>query len=103
MKRAMSLMLVTAVSGGASAVADDSKPEVVAFAPEVKKPAPPPPAPVQPRVLRTGAPACGNVMFKSYVPNRTCDVIDANVRDRLEKLDLKTTSLTVKSKRRPRL
>lgn len=112
MKRALSaLMVVTA--GGATSQLASADPGVVAVAP---KPAPAPQPRrqiVKPRLLPTGAPACGNVMFKSYVPpDPLCPVFD-NLRDleemgrkyseELHNLDVKTAALTVQPKGRPDL
>lgn len=68
----------------------------------------------QPRTLATGAPACGNVMFKSYtsVEDPLCPVF-RNLRELEElgrkyeaerqNLDVKTASLTVPPELRPAL
>lgn len=99
MKRALSLM--TVMLGGGVAFADTTAPVAVVA--------------VAPRTLATGAPACGNVMFKSYVQQREdllCPVF-RNLRDlealgrkldaELKKLDVKTAALTLPATERPRL
>lgn len=59
-RRATSILFAVASSGTAVAVAETPSP-----APEPEK--------VEPRRLATGAPACGNVMFKTYGPPPPCD------------------------------
>jgi hypothetical protein len=58
----MTLMAVTAFGG--TAYADRSA--QVAVAPKIDEAKPAQPAPIQPRLLRCGTPAAGNVMKKSY-------------------------------------
>lgn len=93
MRCALSLMAVTALGGAASA--DTATPIAVVAAP---------------RALPSGAPACGNVMAKSFV-DPLCPVL-RNLRE-LEALGrkydaalgnsgVKTASLTVRAPPRPR-
>ena len=101
-KHAMTLMAVTALGGGV-AQADPKAPDrtakrasdseraeaIVAYAP-IAKPADKPTdpskrqQPITPLVTKLGAPACGNVMLKSYGPppaeDPLCPVI-RNLRD----------------------
>jgi len=99
MKRALSLM--TVMLGGGVASADTTAPVTVVA--------------VAPRTLATGAPACGNVMFKSYVQpeeDLLCPVF-RNLRDleelgrkldaELKNLDIETAALTLPATVRPHL
>jgi hypothetical protein len=56
-RRATSILFAVVSSGSAVAVADSPPPE---------------PEKVEPRRLASGAPACGNVMFKTYGPPPPC-------------------------------
>ena len=95
---------LTAVGGVGHA---DPKPELVAAAPQARVPERAPPAAdvaadvVLPRVLRTGAPACGNVMFKSYQPRDPVCTVLANLHD-LEDLGRSyADALTLEARVRP--
>lgn len=101
-RRATSILFAVVSSGTAVAVAEPS--------PQAQAPAPV----EQPRMLPTGAPACGNVMFKSYGPRPPCTtaaktilagIIEdaAQIRRALAVFDLwADRPLTVAEVRRPR-
>ncbi len=111
-KRIVSLMTVTALGGTAALANPDREPAptVVAVAPRPLQR-----VPIQPRVLPAGAPACGNVMFKSYTPMREdalCPVfrnleeLDASGRNFERDLEIHVVggpALTLAAAGRPRL
>lgn len=69
-RRATSILFAVATSGVAATVATA----------EPTEPAnQPTPTAEQPRRLATGAPACGNVMFKSYTPPPPCMTTETKV------------------------
>jgi hypothetical protein len=77
------------VTAGGTASADPSS-TIIAAAP---KPAPAPQEPATPRLLPSGAPACGIVMFKSYAPRPRCLAFDRKHSEALRKLATKIAAL----------
>ena len=97
MKRAMTLLAVTALGGGAARADTTTPTTVVAVA----------------RTLPSGAPACGNVMQKPMPDTdplcavlqhlRALEAAGRKFDAELKKLDVKTAALTVPAAPRPRL